>query len=70
MTTDTTTKKSENPKKNKQIWGTDEGKQSKKGKRREVWSCKYCLQPVGVAKVNETEIFEINALIHNFLIIY
>ena len=28
----------------------------------EVWSCSYCLPPVGAAKGNETEIFEITTL--------
>ena len=28
----------------------------------EEWSCSYCLPPLGAAKENETEIFEISTL--------
>ena len=66
MMTDTTSKISENPKKKKQIWHSDDVKQSKKKSQQghsldlwEVWSRNYSLPPVGVAKDNETEIFEI-----------
>ena len=71
MTTDTTSEISENPKKKKQIRSSDEGKQSKKENdcQRghcldlwEVWSCNYCLPPVGAAKESETKIFEIMRL--------
>ena len=64
MTTDTTSKICKYPKKKKQIQRSDEGKQSKKESDRQgghcldlwcVWSCSYCLPPVGVAKENETE---------------
>ena len=62
MTTDTTSKLSENPKKKKQIWRADEDKQSKKESNRqqgrcldlwEVWSRNYCLSPLGVTKDNK-----------------
>ena len=49
MTTDTTSKISENPKKKKQIRRSDEGW--------EVWSRNYRLPPLGVARENKTEIF-------------
>ena len=65
MTTDTTSKISENPKKNKEIRHSDEDKKSKKGKwpsARTLWSCNYRLPPLGAAKENETEIFEISTL--------
>ena len=71
MTTDTTSEISENAKKKKQIRRSDEGKQSKKESTCErghgldlweVWSRNYCLLPVGAAKENETEIFEITTL--------
>ena len=71
MTTDTTSKISENPKKKKQILCLDEDKQCKKESDHqrghcldlwEVWSCNYCLLPVGATKANEKEIFEITTL--------
>ena len=71
MTTDITSKISENPKKKKQIQHLDEGKPSKKGSDRqrghsldlyEVWSRNYRLSPLGAAKGQETEIFEITTL--------
>ena len=71
MTTDTTSKISENPKKKKQIRRSDEGKQSKKESDPqrghcldlwEVWSRNYNVSPLGAAKENETETFEITTL--------
>ena len=72
MTTDTTSKISENPNKKKQIRRSDEGKQSKKETNSqwghcldlwEVWSRNYHLLPLGAAKENETEILGITTLI-------
>ena len=56
MTTDTTSKTSENPKKKKQIQCSDGG--SLKVRTLfdlcKVWSCNYRLPPLGAAKENET----------------
>ena len=71
MTTDTTSKISEHPKKKKQIQHPDEGKQSNKEMDRqwgncldlwEVWSRNYCLPPLGATKEKETDIFKITTL--------
>ena len=61
MIADIRAKISENPKKKTQIQHSDEGKRSKKEKWGhcldlcEVWSCNYCLPPVGAIKQHETE---------------
>ena len=64
MTTDTTSKTGENSKKKKLIRRSDEGKhpniKATDSKDTldlwEVWSCNYCLPPLGVAKENETDL--------------
>ena len=77
MAKDTTSKISENPKKKKQIWCSDEGKQFKKETDREwghcldlweVWSHSYHLPPQGAAKENETDLWDYH-LKYIFLII-
>ena len=76
-TIDTTSKISENPKKKNKIRRSNEGKQPKKESDRQQGHCldstkcsrNFRLPPLGAAKENRTEFFEIttyNATIYNF----
>ena len=60
MTTETASKISKNPNKKKQILHSDESKQQPSARTLFgfVWSRSYRLPPHGVAKDNETEIFD------------
>ena len=70
MTTDTTSEISENPKKKKQFDAQMKANRKNECDRQqrhcldlwEMWSRNYRLPPVGAAKENKTEIFEITTL--------
>ena len=63
MTTDKTSKIGENPKKKKHIQRSDEGKRGHSLDLWEVWSRNYRFPPLGAAKENDTEIFEITTFL-------